>query len=44
MLNYGLEKIVQQHGPWCLKYVAVRTGVWLGENVQTAWKFQLKMD
>jgi hypothetical protein len=29
-------KIVQQHGPWCLKYVAVRTGVWLGEKVQTA--------
>jgi hypothetical protein len=36
MLNYGLEKIVRQHGPLCLKYVAMRTGVWLGKKVETA--------
>jgi hypothetical protein len=44
MVNCGLEKIVQQHGPWCLKYIAVRTGVWLGKILQTASKFQLKRD
>jgi hypothetical protein len=39
MVNYGLEKIVQ-----CLKYMAVRTRVWLGKILQTASKLQLKGD